>query len=83
MYIFKFFFFFTILRTESGNDSIIWEVTEDSGNLWNREDIAISVHPSKSENYMAVFTGEYQQQTDYIPYGDIAIDDVSFTPKCR
>ena len=42
----------------------------------------MSITSHGSQNYRVVFTGEYTQ-TKNLPYGDIAIDDVSFTPKCR
>ena len=67
--------------SESGGENIIWEnVDDDMGNFWNRVDMPLSEY-AQDDNYRVVFTGEYTQSWA-LPYGDIAIDDVSFTPNC-
>ena len=55
------------------------EVIEDLGNIWNRGDFELFVTDQK---YRVVFSAQYNN-SDPIPEGDIAIDDVSFTPSCR
>jgi len=58
---------------------VIWEYYENAFNVWNKVDMPIGV---KAKQYQVVFEAEYTQM-DPMPPGDIAIDDISFTPQCR
>ena len=66
-------------RKEDGNVEPLLEVIEDMGNVWTRADFGI---PVQDQKYRVVFSAQYDN-SDPIPEGDIAIDDVSFTPSCR
>jgi hypothetical protein len=71
--------FSLFFRPENGEEAIIWQNYEDAGNVWNRVDMPLDI---KDQKYRVVFQGQYTD-SDPLPYGNIAIDDVSFTPKCR
>ena len=63
----------------SGTSEILFEEISDKSNIWTRIDFPIDV---KDKNYQIVMSGQYTRMEN-MPLGDIAIDDISFTPKCR
>ena len=54
------------------------EVLEDFSNVWQRADFTL--YPT-DKKYRVVFSAQYENTE--VSEGDIAIDDVSFTPSCR
>ena len=70
---------FYYFRFEDDSEAIYLEEVEDHGSVWNRVDLDLAV---KDKKYRVKISGLYTAQ-DPIPYGHLALDDFSFTPKCR
>ena len=66
------------IRTEDGEENPLAEVMEDFSNVWQRADFTL--YPT-DKKYRVVFSAQYESSE--VSEGDIAIDDVSFTPSCR
>merc|ERR550532_701640 len=66
------------IRTEDGSENPLAEVVEDFSNIWQRADFTL--YPT-DKKYRVVFSAQYENTE--VSDGDIAIDDVSFTPSCR
>ncbi|RNA19406.1 MAM and LDL-receptor class A domain-containing 2-like, partial [Brachionus plicatilis] len=63
------------LRTSIGNEKILFTRNRESGNYWERADIKIL----SSSPFDVIIEGIVGNGI----YGDIGIDDVSFTPDCQ
>ena len=71
-------YFLVSIRTEDGTENPLAEVLEDFSNVWQRADFTL--YPT-DKKYRVVFSAQYENTE--VSEGDIAIDDVSFTPSCR
>ena len=63
----------------AGTSEILFEEIEDRSNVWTRIDFPLTI---KDKPYQVIMSGQYSR-TENMPFGDMAIDDISFTPKCR
>ena len=67
-------------RLEDGLEKILLEEVEKKGNFWNRVDYPLAVEDG--QKFRVVISGQFNKSNEKY-FADLAIDDVSFTPKCR
>ncbi|XP_031569217.1 uncharacterized protein LOC116303758 isoform X3 [Actinia tenebrosa] len=65
-----------VLITDQYTVRTLWQKKGRLGDQWNRAEVTLL---NTSKSFQVVFEAEH---TGYVSQGDIAIDDVSFTPEC-
>ena len=74
-------FYNNLCRPDGEEPVEIWKTQEDGQNRWQRIDLPID-EAQHGKKHTIEFEASYDQ-TDPLPYADIALDDISFSSECE